>query len=556
MPIAIDEMLSQMVRSGLSTVFGNPGTFEQAFIDKIRAYPELNYVLCLHESVVVGAAMGYSRKTKQISAVQLHGSVGLGNASGMLLEAKQSKIPILVYVGENSQHDEAYQGFLAYDVTSMAKPICKEVVRVTVPQQLTRQLRRAIQIAQTPPFGPVLFAVPMDVLESEVPNSTSINTSSVMCGNTSELVIDKVVRYLLESQNPIIITGDSVAWSKAQEVVRSLAHLVGAPIFGLGWTMCNAIYDDPLFQEPLTHAVGKGNAAVFNEGDLILLFGAPLAWEVLPHRSGYFKSSAKVIQVDSDPMELGRNFFADIAVLGNVKEILDQICARFSNAIDSEYKERANIRLQSAIQRKLLKRQQMEEKWTKVARVETNHPFDMLGALATFMRDDDLIFEEAMTNQQFLRHTFPLSNPELYYPALSRTLGAGLTGVIGAAVAEPNRRSVGLSSDGAAMYVPQALWTAANLKLNVLFVIINNQSYRVLKLNLDDYRNRLGQKAGQYPFMDIKNPIIDFVELAFTFGIPAERAKTKGEVYTAMEMLMKNAGPKLLDLQVSGSINL
>jgi benzoylformate decarboxylase len=553
MPLTIDVMLAQMAAGGIRAIYGNPGTFEQALLDRLHLQPGLRYVLCLHESVAVGAAMGHARVSKQLVAVQLHGSVGLGNAMGLLLEAQQAKVPLLVYVGENAQHDEAYQGFLAYDVAAMARPVCKEVVRVTVPAQLPRQLRRAMQIAHTPPYGPVLFTVPMDVLEGECPGAACEVTPPLVAGRSTDGVMAEIARLLEEAERPFILVGDAVAWAGAQTLVGEIARRCGAPIYGSGWTMGNAVYDDPLFQEPLSHAFGQANAQLLREADVVLNVGAPLAWEVIPSRESYLRPGAKLIHLDSDPAEIGRNFPPTVGLCGNVRELLEQLLSVLGAAPAGHARAEECRRWE---ERKLEQRRSREAQWSKRAREEVNHPLPMFRALAAHLTSADLIYEEAMTAQIFLRHTFPLADPTLYYPALSRALGAGLPGAIGAKLARPDCRVVALSSDGAALYVPQALWTASHCGLDILFIIANNQSYRVLKLNLDEYRRRLGVPAGEnpHPFMDLTDPPIDFLALAATFGLPARRARTPEEVDLAMRELEKIRGPRLLDLMISGSL--
>ena len=555
MPLAIDVLLGQLVRNGFTAVFGNPGTFEQALLDRLDRYPQLRYVLCLHESVAIGIGIGYARVLKRPAFIQLHGSVGLGNGVGMLLEAKQSKTPLVVYVGENSQYDEAFQGFLASDLPQIGGPVCKATVRVTVPDQLTRQLRRAIQIAMTPPFGPVLFAVPMEVLEYQIAADDAHVTDICLSGGAAVENVARAVDWMLSAERPMIVVGDAVAWTGAQSIVRDLSHLVGAPVYGLGWTMCDAIYDDPLFQEPLTHAVGMGNAKLLREADVLLVIGSPLAWEVIPDRDGYVALGAKLLQIDSDPNELGRNFPADLAFYGEVRQVLAQFLHTIQHAATADFINRATLRRDTLRERRLARRRDLEVRWGVAAKATKNHPFAMFAALAEFIRCDDLVFEEAMTAQPFLRHTFPLSDPELYYPALSRCLGAGWPGAVGAALANPGARVVAVSSDGAAMYVPQTLWTAAHLDLNMLFVVANNFSYRVLKLNLNEFRNRIGGHRGDYPFMDLTRPSINFVHLASSMGVKALAATTPDEVRSAMTRLTPEKGPRLLDLQISGELD-
>jgi thiamine pyrophosphate-dependent acetolactate synthase large subunit-like protein len=319
---------------------------------------------------------------------------------------------------------------------------------------------------------------------------------------------------------------------------------------------CNAFCADTFFQEALTHATGKGNATLLREADVLLLIGAPLAGEVIPDHGGYVGTGARLIHIDSDPAELGFNFFADLALMGEVRGLVKNLFRALQRRQPASAAQLVKKRELAATAKKASKRRMHEERWSRRAESRVNHPYAMFHALEEFLDPMDLIWEEAMTTQPILRHVFALSDPELYYPALSLPLGAGLPGAVGAAIGRPDKRVIGISADGAAMYVPQALWTAAHERLNILFVIVNNGSYRVLKLNLIEFRKRLGEPEGYYPFMDVADPEIDFVHLASSMGVLARCASTPDEVAPALRELLNISGPKLLDMHVSGALEL
>jgi len=159
-------MFEQLRADGFDRMFGNPGTVEQGFLDEAGQVPELEYVLALQESVAVAMADGYARAGRRPALVQLHSGVGLGNGIGMLYQARRGHSPLVVLVGEAGVCYDAMDAQMAVDLVAMARPVTKYATRVLHPASVLRVLRRAVKIAMTPPRGPVLVVLPMDVLDA------------------------------------------------------------------------------------------------------------------------------------------------------------------------------------------------------------------------------------------------------------------------------------------------------------------------------------------------------------------------------------------------------
>ena len=526
---AVDALLFQLQRAGIRTIIGNPGTFEQALLDRLPAHPGVRYVMTLHEAAAMGIALGYARTARQVAFVQLHASVGLTNGLSFLLEAKQSRCPIVVYDGENSTADEPYGGFLAADLVALAAPVCKSVERVLVPEQLTRQLRRAIQTATTLPYGPVLLAVPMDVLEAEMlePDIAAVTPVSLAGGWPGES-LRSAVELLTNAERPIILAGDAVGWCEAQSELSQVAAKLGAPIHAVGWSLTSAALDDPNYRGHLPHTLGASNRALFDSADAILSVGAPLQWEIFPERTFRLPDGSKLIQLDTDAVPLGRNVPADIAIHGDVKSLLSQLVEALGSS-NRVLVPRVNDPIPNA--------------------TPSNHPFAMLSALAPFIAGADAIVEEGMTATPVLRKALPIDRVAHYLPVLSRSLGAGWPSAIGASLAQPGRRIWAFCADGASLYTPQCLWTVAKERLPIAFVVLNNASYRVLKLNLDHYRQRLGLDSTGYPHMDLTYPAIDFVALGLSFGLPSFRAESPDEIQSILSGVF--SWPFLIDLRIA-----
>src|SRR5919106_17928 len=160
-------MAEQLIADGVRPIFGNPGTTEQGFMDILQDYPQLEFMLALHEGVAVCMADAYARVTRRPAFVELHIAPGLGNALGMMHNARIGKTPLVVYAGQSPSSLLLQEPHLSGPLVDMAKPIAKWAQQVEHAHDIPRVLRRAFKIAAEPPAGPVFLALPMDVLDQE-----------------------------------------------------------------------------------------------------------------------------------------------------------------------------------------------------------------------------------------------------------------------------------------------------------------------------------------------------------------------------------------------------
>ncbi len=160
-------LMEQLIADGTRYIFGNPGTTEQGFMDTLQDYPQLEFMLALHEGVAVCMADAYARLTRRPSFVELHIAPGLGNALGMMHNARIGKTPMVAYAGQSPSSVLFQEPHLSGPLVEMAKPIAKWSYQVEHAHDVPQVLRRAFKIAAEPPAGPVFLALPMDVLDAE-----------------------------------------------------------------------------------------------------------------------------------------------------------------------------------------------------------------------------------------------------------------------------------------------------------------------------------------------------------------------------------------------------
>lgn len=539
-------LLEQLAAEGTQYLFGNPGTVEEGFLDAMRAVPSLQYILGLHESVAVAIADGHARATKRPAFVQLHSSVGLGNGIGMLYQAKRGNSPLVVLTGEAGLAYDAMDAQMACDLVSMARPVTKWATRVVDPGSVLRVLRRAIKIASTPPMGPVFVALPMDVLDA--PNDEPIfPTPRLDTRSAPEPEAVKALAHLLaEAEQPLLIIGDGVAASGAQEELTRVAELLGAEVWGANSSEVNMDAAHPLFRGLLGHMFGKDSAAVVSRADAVLIAGTYVFPEVFPALSGVFRPGARVAHVDLDAYEIAKNFPVDLGLVADLKRTLAALAEALTWMTTPARRAAAEDRLRSAQEQREQERSSGDRTGSDEAR--EGMPSLFLRELAKRVGDDAILFDEALTLSPEVTRALPGRKPGHYFQTRGGSLGVGIPGALGVKLAHPDKTVIGFTGDGGSMYTIQALWTAARHGIGAKFVVCNNGGYRLLDLNILEYWKERGIPEHPFPgFFDLSRPTLHFVELARSLGVPAVRVSSEKDIGPSLDLALKAKGPFLID---------
>nr|CEL18434.1 Benzoylformate decarboxylase [Kibdelosporangium sp. MJ126-NF4] len=522
-------MVEQFAADGITRMFGNPGTVEQGMLDVVDGLRGFEYILALHESVAVAMADGHARATARPALVQLHSSVGLGNAIGMLYQAKRGHSPLLVIAGDAGVRYDAMDAQMAADLVAMASPVTKYATRVTHPGSLLRVLRRAIKVAMTPPRGPVFVALPMDVLDATCTEPVVPSTVPVTAAVPSQSAVDDVADALRAARRPLILMGDGIAVSGAQHELARIAELVDAPVWGVDCSEVNMDTTHPLFQGQLGHMFGHVSANVVGAADLVLIVGTAVFPEVFPYLESPFQTNATVVQIDADSHELAKNFPVDVAIAADPKLTL----AAVADTLGSH----------------------TPRQWTW--QPPQPDPDDLMALFAAELADQSgdrlVVVDEALTSSPTLVRHLPPRRPGSYFQTRGGSLGIGIPGAIGVQLARPGADVVAFTGDGASMYTIQALWTAARHNVPAKFVICDNHRYQLLDNNIEQYWRERGVDAHRHPgAFDLSHPEIGFTDLARSLGVDATRVEKPAQVRPAVQRLLASTGPFLVDLITGG----
>src|SRR5467141_2889421 len=534
--------LELLKQEGVDILFGNPGTTELPLMDALAVDNELRYVLGLQEAAVMAMADGYAQASGKLAVVNFHVAPGLGNALGMLYDAQKSAAPILVTAGQHDQNFNVTEPILWADLPTIARPFVKWASEVHRLADLPRLIHRAAKTALAPPTGPVFLSLPGDVLkgEGEVDLMGPTRVGARVRGDLAEIA--KAAAILAAAKRPVIMAGDAVAQSQALAELVELAELIGAPVY--------AEFVPNTASFPASHPLFRGHVIrlqtavrkILDEYDVLVSAGADLFTLSLPSNVDPMPPGMPLIHLDTDPWEIGKNYPAKAAILGDPKSTLPELSAMVRERMTSAARGEARARLQTASEASLADREALRTKARALAKTTPVQPLALLGAIGDMLPKDAVVIEEALSSAPGIRQLIRSDDPQSYFGLRGGGIGWGLPAAIGVKLALPDRPVVGLIGDGSAMYTCQALWTAARYRIDAIFVILNNTSYRILKQRLHNMRG-LAEQADSYVGMELLDPTIDFVGLSRSLGIKAERARTVHEATDLLAQGLNGGGP-------------
>ena len=546
-------MIEQLMADGVRRIFGNPGTTEQGFMDALRDYPQMEFMLALHEGVAVCMADAYARITRRPAFVEVHIAPGLGNALGMLHNAAVGKTPLVVYAGQSPGATLLQEPHLSGPLVEMARPVCKWAAQIDRAHDVPRALRRAFKVAMEPPQGPVFLSLPMDTLDEEADVDIHPTTHTRWRGRVDPAGMAEVAALLLAAERPMLMVGDGVALADAQPEVVALAETAGLPVFECYASEFTMPASHPLNQGALNF-VTPGPLRTTLEGcDLLLVVGAPMFQLIFPEVHSPVPAGTKIVQIDINPWEIGKNVSPDLAFLADPKAALAELVDQVRRKRTPQQARIATERAEKIGERTKVARarywEQAKKSWDAVPISASRLMHEIRHALP----DDALVFAEAITNSLHLTQAMMPDEPGRLVRVRGGGIGPGLPGSLGAQLGRPDRKVVGICSDGAAMYSISALWTAAHHRIPVTYVMLNNAAYRILKLNMVEYLGKAARGRG-FTAMDLTDPELRFDRMAESMGVPGFRVDKPGDLGPILRKAIDHDGPSLVDVVMESPV--
>jgi benzoylformate decarboxylase len=431
----------------------------------------------------------------------------------------------------------------------MAAPVTKWSVQVENADELGPILQRAFKIANDAPAGPVFVALPINMMEQETKVPAGRPAHLFTRSQPDPLGIEAMSKLIIAAQNPTIVAGDDVARAGADKTLEKLVERIGASVWFEGLRGRNSFpTGHPAYRGTLAFDA-PGLAKQFADNDLVLLAGGPFFEEVWYAAGSPFPTGCKVLQIEASPPRLAYNFAVDAGVIADVDAALEALWQTTTGVNGAAVRARQEAFRAQKQSDDTAQKARVQKAWsrtpTSMARV--------MAELRTASPDNVVVVDETITANLDLFKTFTFAGPGDYYSGRGGGIGQGVAGAIGVAVAEPKRPILCLSGDGSSMYSIQALWTAAHHDLPIVFVILANREYRVLKHNIDAYRARFDVKSNKpYAHMDLTGPALGFVDLAKGMGVAGTHVVKAEDIQGAVAAAFKSGKPHLIEIEIEG----
>ena len=544
-----DAFIEQLLAAGVRVVFGNPGTTEAPFLSRLADYPQLRFIVALHEAVAVCAAEGYARATGQIGVVELHAGPGLGNGLGMLFNAAEGGTPLLVYVGQAEQRGLYMEPTLSGDFVAQAHPIAKWAYEMRTTDEIPQITRRAVKVATTPPCGPVVLSIPMDLMEAPCTAPVADVSRIRTAVRPDRQAVEDAAAVIARANSPVVLAGDGVAQAGAIDELTALARLIGAPIHGAFMSETCIDPDEALNAGRLPSIDAEVAARVLEPYDCAIAVGTKVFANIFPS-PGLPLGERDVVHIGLDPWELAKNQPSTV-VYGDERESpraltdsLTTLLAPIRTECEAR-RARAENSIQQAKNRAL---EADRQRWEDLPM----SPERAVAELAALTPADARLIDESITAGSAVSRYFRFERG-CWFRLRGGGIGAGMAIPIGIRLADPEGPIVALVGDGSSLYSITALWTAAHHGLPITWVILNNHSYRILKENARRGPDAAGA-AQRLVGVDLTDPEIDFVSVAEGFGVEAHRLTSPEDIRQAYPAALAAGRPVLLDLSISDSL--
>jgi benzoylformate decarboxylase len=499
----VRDVTFELLRSlGLTTVFGNPGSTEQPFLQDFPR--DFTYVLALQEASVIAMADAFAQVTRRPAVVNLHSSAGLGNALGNLVAAYHGNTPLIVTSGQ--QHRELMIGepYLANrEAVTMPKPWVKWSYEPARAQDVPEAFMRAYAMALQPPAGPVYLSVPMDDWKQPLAGAARLRAVSGRVAPDGErlwLFADRISA----SRRPALVFGPEVDRAGGWDAAIALAEKLRAAVYGAP-LLDRASYpeDHPLFRGPLGMSVKTVSDRLAGH-DLVVVIGAEV-FRYYPYVPGdYLPAGTELLQITANP-EVAATARVGDSLLGDPKMAIDLLLGLVAEGSARTAPEpMARPRLLPPVPSSPLT------------------PPEVYAVLSRVRPADSVIVNESTSTMAQQIEWLPTVRTGSFFATASGGIGWGVPAAVGVALGDRDRgvtrAVVGLIGDGSFQYSVQALWTAAQLRLPIVYVVMRNREYSILK------SFAVLEETPGVPGLDL--PGLDIAAIARGFGCRAVGAET------------------------------
>jgi acetolactate synthase I/II/III large subunit len=513
-----------LVQHGITTVFGYPGGAIMPVYDALTSYPEMRHILTRHEQGAVHAAEGWAKASGKIGVCIATSGPGATNLVTGITDAMMDSVPLLAITGNVARFLLGTDGFQEADITGITMPITKHSFLVRHAADIPRAVAEAIKIATSGRPGPVLIDIPKDVQMEAFVGSLEGMRPKKPLPQVSSASIDEAVELLKQAKQPVMMVGGGAMEASAE--IIALAKAWNIPVIttlmGLGIFPAS----EPLWLGmPGMHGSVASNRAISN-ADVLLGIGLRFDDRVTG-KIARFAPHATIIHVDIDAAEISKLVRAHVAVRADAKEAALALTSRAVKLENPEW---------------IAKTLEWKERFVRHTKWSAGQAIKMI---CDQLRPDDILSTDVGQHQMLAAQLARFDKPRRWLTSGGLgTMGFGFPSGIGAALAEPQVRSVVIAGDGGFQMTAQELATLTRYQIPVKIAIINNSFLGMVR----QWQEMFHQNNYSEVYLGDDNP--DFVKLADAYSIKAFRAKDASELESVLLEWLDYPGPCLLEAVV------
>jgi acetolactate synthase-1/2/3 large subunit len=521
-----DAVLKALEQEGVEVVFGIPGGASMPIYDPLVDRSRIRHVLCRHEQGAGHAAEGYAWATGKVGVCMATSGPGATNLVTPLTDAKMDSVPIVAITGQVPTPVVGNDAFQEADITGITMPVTKHNFLVKDPADIVETVREAFHIASTGRPGPVLIDLPKDVLQADVeytwPEKISLpGYRPTTKGNNRQ--VSEAVKLILAATRPVLYVGGGVIKADATDELRQLAELGKLPV--VTTLMARGAFPDShelCLGMPGMHGVYTAVTAM-QRADLLVALGARFDDRVTGKLSA-FAPDAKIVHVDIDPAEIGKNRVADVPIVGDCRDVIAKMVTELGKRQGDAGAPDRSAWLDT------LKQWQAKYPLRYAQNGDSVKPQYCVERLRHFADDDTILVSGVGQHQMYASQYWRFERPRHWINSGGLgTMGFAVPAAMGAKVGQPDKRVVAIDGDGCFQMTAQELATSNTEKIPFITAILNNGYLGMVR----QWQELFFDERYSGVYLDPNVP--DYVKLAEAYGAVGLRVESPEEVDAAIE---------------------
>ncbi len=531
--IGAEILVRALAEEGVEFVWGYPGGSVLYIYDEIHKQDKFEHILVRHEQGAVHAADGYARATGNVGVALVTSGPGVTNAVTGVATAYMDSIPLVLITGNVPSHMIGEDAFQECDTVGITRPIVKHNFLVKDVRDLAVTIKKAFHIARTGRPGPVVIDIPKDIsfhkTAYEYPSSVEMRSySPVLKGHSGQ--IRKAVSLLREAERPYIYTGGGVILANASAELKEFAELLGYPVTNTLMGLGGFPGTHPNFLGmPGMHGTYEANMTM-QHSDVVIAIGARFDDRVIGNPAHFMSLPRKVIHIDIDPSVISKRVRADVPIVGNLKEVLQEMIAQ--------------LRAAGPLKNKLAVDawwQQINE-WRKTDCLKYDRdsqivkPQYVVETLSQLTHGDAFICSDVGQHQMWAAQFYKFNKPRRWINSGGLgTMGVGLPYAMGVKKAFPNETVCAITGEGSVQMCIQELSTCLQYETPIKIISLNNRYLGMVR----QWQELSYSKRYSHSYMD---SLPDFVKLAEAYGHVGMKIDKKSDVEGALKeaLALKN----------------